>query len=369
MRGAGSVDHRADIYSLGVVFYEMLTGELPLGRFAPPSKKVQIDVRLDEVVLRSLEKEPERRFQKVSEFKTSVETIASSPREPVAPPHDREHRHGFHHHGRYGEHRPSHAGVLWVVMALLIAMMTCCLPLGLGIFVMLAYWGTYEEPLAQPAAEQPGEFMFPPPEARIAPPPPPPEAPRALKPAAWRKLEFRIVPNIGDEAKPPRLSQAEFDDLQGQVETYGIEAWKSWEFTWIELSADVDAGELPVAVVNETKYLLLSTAGGSMLQAAPLRVAAVAASDSEDNAAVEIELTAEDGRRMEALTSANLGNRMAVVAGNRVISVATIRSTIGSKGQITGNKLRSVAARLVEQLRLDAPAPENDQRDSSDERR
>jgi hypothetical protein len=60
------------------VFYEMLTGELPRGRFAPPSQKVQVDVRLDEVVLRALEQEPQRRYQQASEVKTDVEEISRS---------------------------------------------------------------------------------------------------------------------------------------------------------------------------------------------------------------------------------------------------------------------------------------------------
>jgi serine/threonine-protein kinase len=91
------VDARADLYAIGVVLYELLTGEVPFDAESPVTVALMqvseppvpphqlnpaIPADVEAVVLRALEKDPDRRFQTADEFITALE----SPREVVPPP-------------------------------------------------------------------------------------------------------------------------------------------------------------------------------------------------------------------------------------------------------------------------------------------
>ncbi|MHC4959085.1 MAG: serine/threonine-protein kinase [Planctomycetota bacterium] len=80
---AREADARADLYATGVVLYEMLSGELPIGRFNMPSAfRPECDSRVDALIDRSLDKDPDERYQNASEMADAVSAILERPSSP-----------------------------------------------------------------------------------------------------------------------------------------------------------------------------------------------------------------------------------------------------------------------------------------------
>lgn len=80
MSSQESVDERADLYSVGVMLYQMLTGEVPRGLFKMPSeKRAELDGRFDEIICMAMEPEPDKRYQTALEVRRDLGEIASVP--------------------------------------------------------------------------------------------------------------------------------------------------------------------------------------------------------------------------------------------------------------------------------------------------
>jgi serine/threonine-protein kinase len=193
--GKGLIDPRSDVYSLGVVLYELLTGQVPFGGEAfgevllaqmvkppPPPSQINPNVRgdLETIVLRALAKDRAQRFQTMEEFQDVVDQATGRPVAGQRPRSVSTRQTTLSHAAVEVEAARAAAARRSRSKAPVMALLAVALVGGGGFFARKLFGGGHDKP---PAVEAPS-----PPQAEAARPPAP----------ANDSIEVRILSDPGE---------------------------------------------------------------------------------------------------------------------------------------------------------------------------